>query len=106
MYVRHSYTRIAFVIGLIRLFLERSYTIDGLVGKYSSWYGLVNIGKSLFSINARQPFLKSLSALLCFGVKVISGFNSKFIFYMLSNDEVTAAFVARHIASRLTLDFK
>jgi len=101
--VRGSYVRLFFVLWLFRLLKSKLKYFSKKNYSRMSIYTIIN---SLFYAIIRRPFFKSFSYILKYAVNKISNWGSTFEFYLLSNDELTASYIARHISWCFKLGFK
>lgn len=105
--VRFSYARLFFMLWILNLNTQfKKMAPYRLIEQ--GYYKRLSIYESIYLfyfILIKRPFLKKFSTYIGLLIKKWLGLNSKFNFYIITNNEITSSYIARHIAYAFKLGF-
>jgi len=105
--VRFSYARLFFMLWILNLNTQFKKMAPYRLTQ-EGYYKRLSIYESIYLfyfILIKRPFLKKFSTYIGLLIKKWLGLNSKFNFYIITNNEITSSYIARHIAHAFKLGF-
>ena len=106
-YIRFSYTRLFFMLWLMHTYTENVTKPENLMqNKYYNRKNLFQIVCGMYFTYLKKPFFDILGFFISKAIFRWLGLKINFNYYIVTNNEVPAQFIARHIALAFKLGYR